>query len=220
MPIRKSLKKSGRSGLSLVELSVVILLIGMMMTMLFAVVTGVIDIISIVSPSIRVKSQAFIALNNVRSCINQTYFNPNTPNLWFLADKKDEGSRVTLACVHPGSEDLGRPAVREVSYYLKQTSSDIEGTFTLFRREDELVDDEPGSGGLHYPLLHNVKEFEMRYTLDGKNWISEWKSNDNRRIPRIVEIKLVVELEKGRGDNKDKNLFSLQTLARPGLYIR
>lgn len=206
--------------MSLVELSVVILLIGMLMTMLFAVVTGVIDIISVVSPVIRIKSQAFLALNNVRSCINQTYFNPNTERLWFLADKRAEGSRVTLACVHPGAENLGRPAVREVSYYLKHTDMDEEGTYTLIRREDEMIDEDPGSGGLHYPILHNVKEFNLRYTLDGKNWVNSWKSNDNRRIPRIVEIKMVVSLSKGRGDQKEKKEFSLQTLSRPGLYIR
>ena len=209
-----------RRGFSLVELSIVILIIGILMIILFGVITGVIDIISLITPNVRTKSQAFLALNNVASCIRQTYFNPNNERLWFLGSQGDNGSVLTLACVHPGAEELGRPSVREVSYYLKHTDRDRSGTFTLFRREDELVDRKPGQGGLHYPLLHNVKEFRLRYTLNGKKWLPIWKSRDNRRIPRIVEIKIIIEMIKGRGDQKKTKLFTLQTLARPGAYIR
>ena len=209
-----------RRGFSLVELSIVIMIIGILMIIMFGVITGVIDIVSVVTPNVRTKSQAFLAMNNVASCVRQVYFNPNNERLWFLGSKTDDGSVLTLACVHPGAEELGRPAVREVSYYLKHTSADRTGAYTLFRREDELVDRKPGQGGLHYPLLHNVKEFRLRYTLNGKKWLSFWKSKENRRIPRIVEIKIVIEIEKGRGDEKKTKLFTLQTLARPGAYIR
>ncbi|MCB1172279.1 MAG: prepilin-type N-terminal cleavage/methylation domain-containing protein [Leptospiraceae bacterium] len=213
-------KRSQRLGLSLVELSVVILIIGMLLTIMFAVITGVVDIVSVVSPNVRTKSQAFLAITQIRTCISQTYYNPNIDRLWFVADNRGESARLSLACVHPGAEELGRPAVREVSFYLSKTPEDKEGTFTLFRREDQLVDDKPGQGGWHYPLLHNVKEFSMRYTLNGKDWQANWKSEETRRIPRIVEIRLVLEIEKGRGDKREARAFTLQTLARPGVYIR
>lgn len=216
-----------RLGLSLVELSIVLLLIGLLLTMLFGVITGVVDIISVMTPKLQTRSAAFLAMTNVRNCINQTFFNPNIKRLWFVGSRNkkgnSKGSQLTLSCVHSGAEKMGRPAVREVSYYLKPTDSDMPGTYTLMRREGLLVDDKPGQGGLHYQLVHNVKEFELKYTLNGKKWQKQWRSrsSDNRRIPRIVEIRIVVVLEREQPDKEDKQkIITLQTLARPGLYIR
>ena len=107
----------------------------------------------------------------------------------------DRRDRLTFACVHPGAEKLGVPAVREVSFYLKGTE-ELEKGFTLMRREDQTVDDKPGAGGAHYPLLENVLSLEFHYTLNGKDWKNDWHHGNRHNIPRLVRIGMRVKIGK------------------------
>ena len=69
----------------------------------------------------------------------------------------------------------------------------------LFHRESGRVDHEPERGGVVLPMITHVKQFNLRY-LDGQinEWVEEWDSTgaeQNNRLPRAVEITLVIEKE-------------------------
>ncbi|MCR9144561.1 MAG: type II secretion system protein GspJ [bacterium] len=209
---------SARAGFTVAELVIVVLLIGFLFSMMFGVIFGLTQVTTMSSPSSTAKAAGFLALENIRSSIDQTYFQRDIRRLVFLAKTTGKGDRrrdqVTFACVHPNADSLGVPAVREVSFYLEEDKADTGDvkTYVLMRREDEMVDDKPGEGGNHYPLVRGVLALKMRYSLNGKDWKDDWDSTRRRRIPRMVQIQLRIQ-----AGNRS---IRFETMAQPGLYIR
>ncbi len=199
-----------RKGVTLAELAIVILLMALLFSIVFAVMSGLIQITSFTTPRGEARKQTFFALQILRTTIEQTYFHPQIKRLWFVGrtegDEENQRSSLTFSAIHSGAEEIGAAAVREVSYYLKENE---EGIYTMLRREDALVDDEPGKGGAHYPVLEKVLSLAILYSNNGEDWEDEWDSRKNRRIPRYVRIQLKVEVE-GR-----EEIF--EALAVPGI---
>ena len=202
-----------RSGFTLAELAIVILILSILLLVVFSIVGGIIRISTQTSPVREAKRQAFFALQSLKSSIDQAYYRRNSRRLWFVARKDGvEGARndrLTFAAVHSGAEDIGSPAVREVSYYLREQDN---GNYTLIRREDELVDEEPGKGGAHYEVLRNVLSLQFRYSNNQKDWLDTWDSRQKRRLPPLVQIEIKIKVL-----NKE---HTFKALARPGMNIK
>ncbi|MBI3395199.1 MAG: prepilin-type N-terminal cleavage/methylation domain-containing protein [Spirochaetia bacterium] len=207
-------RSSLRAGFTLVELSIVIVVMSVLFTLMFSVFFGVSQITKEATPSSRAKQKALLALEMMRSTVNQTYYNRDIDRLIFLGRQLGTGDtrrdRLTLAAVHPHSDALGVPAVREVSFYVTESKVG-EDTGTLMRREDQLVDNKPGEGGAHYPVMDNVVSLQFRYSLSGKEWKESWSSKEMRRVPRLVHIIMRVKI--------GQKTHRFETLAAPGLYI-
>lgn len=216
---RRPTRPNSRAGFTVAELVIVVLLIGFLFSMMFGVIFGLTQVTTLSSPSSVAKASGFLALENIRSSIDQTFFQRDIKRLIFLGKKQGSGDRrrdqLTFAAVHPNADSLGVPAVREVSFYLDEEETDElqdVKTYVLIRREDEMVDDKPGEGGNHYPLVRGVLSLKMRYSLNGKDWKDDWDSTRLRRMPRMVQIQLRMQ-----AGNKS---IRFETMAQPGLYIR
>ena len=198
----------------MVEISVVILTLGILFSIIFSVFFGIARITGTESLDSLQNQKALLALENLRSSINQTHFNKAIKRLVFVGkndgDSEYQNDRLTFASVHSGAELLGVPAVREVTFYLKDGDSG-DGSKILMRREDKLVDENPGTGGLHYKLLDNVLSLGFRYSLDGVEWEDTWFHEKLHRVPRLVQIQLKVKIS-GR-----EELF--ETLSYVGQYM-
>ncbi len=203
-----------RAGFTLVELSIVILVLSILFTMIFGVFFGVAQITSAESPVSLAKQQALLSLENMRSSINQTYYHRDVKRLVFVGRQQGSGDRrsdiLTFAAVHPGAETLGVPAVREVTFYLKEGGQG-DGLATLMRREDQLVDKYPGQGGAHYALLPDVSSLKFEYSLNGKDFKDDWHHEEFRRVPRLVKITLLVKIA--------GSIQRFETLSYTGLYM-
>lgn len=207
-----------RAGFTLVEISIAILVLSILFTIMFGIYFGINRIITQSAPSALARKNALLALEMMRSSINQTYFHRDLERIVFVGKREGGGEthtdRLTFAAVHPGAESVGAPAVREVSFYLEEERDTgyNETTYTLFRREDQMVDDEPGEGGAHYPVLKHVVSLQLKYSLSGRDWRDDWNSKETRRIPRLIQIQLRVKI----GSNTQK----FETLAYTGLLMR
>lgn len=212
--IKPDFSTSVRQGVTLVELSVVILIMSILFTMIFSVYFGIARITGNESPISQAKHRSLLALENMRSSINQTYFKKNVKRLVFIGRKIIDGTRrkdrLTFAAVHQGAAAIGVPAVREVSFYIRDHQEDTE-IGDLIRREDQMVDKDPGKGGNHYTLLENVISLKFRYSLNGKEWQDDWHHEKLRRIPKLIQIQLKVKIG-GR-------LQVFETLSYTGLYM-
>lgn len=108
----------------------------------------------------------------------------------------------------------------EVGYYLKANADGdgpLRGMFSLYRREDFLVDKRPDEGGLGILLHDRVVSFKVRYydlprdkTLDSggidpdalrvvvdrfeAEALAEWDSADDDRLPYAVRVELVLDV--------------------------
>ena len=93
----------------------------------------------------------------------------------------------------------------EVGYSLKDCKNLTTGTGSkcLYRRTQNVLDDDVKSGGNEIVMLENVSEFKLRYIGDTKqDWVSSWnstaKSSDagtKGRFPDAVEVSLTIERE-------------------------
>lgn len=201
-----------RSGFTLLELSLVLLL----MSILFGIMFGVMQSISRVNmemrPSIGAHQDSLFVMNLFRSTISQAYFHSELDRTVFVGRRDGQGTRrrdeMTLVSNHSGAEHTGVPAVREVTFYLRPQEDEL---FTLIRREKPTLDEDVGEGGAHYPLLTNVRSLRFSYSLNGEDWSDEWHSRRTGRIPRFVRVELIKMIE-GREER-----FEIQS--SPGLYL-
>jgi general secretion pathway protein J len=183
-----------RSGFTLVELSIVILVLSVLFSMMFGIYFSVSRLITDSKKNLIDKSASVLALENIRSSLSQVYFQDDVKRLVFFGRKNgnDDNRRdvITFAASNPGSEELGIPEVREVSYYID------EQTFSLMKREDMHVDEDPGQGGNHHVLLANVKSLQFSYSSGNGEWFDTWNSVRSKKIPYLIRIRMKVEMEK------------------------
>jgi general secretion pathway protein J len=205
-----------RKGLTLVELAIVVALLGVIFTGIFSTYYAAIKISRGSSPKHGTSRQSiFYALENIRSTFSQAYYIEGHKRLIFVG--KQEGvqgqrlDRVVFAAVHPNAEETGTPAVREVGFFVKPMSQNSE-YYYLLRREDEMVDANPTTGGIDHVLLDHVVSFQLKYSHRGDKWLDDWNTLDTKKIPRLIRIEIVALV----GDTEMK----YESLAYPGLYYK
>jgi general secretion pathway protein J len=212
-----------RRGLTLAELSIVILLMSILFTIMFSTFFAASRIEENTSPENKDRTAALLALNLIQNSLNQAYYLPELDRLVFYGKAEGTGDSrsdvISFATVFPASAAVGLPAIREVSYYLKRKEPGLSGT--LYRREDQNIDRSPYTGGIHYKILDNVESFRLSYSLNGKDWVDHWSSKTSRRFPRLIRIEILVRVGGRTVDGKPAggHLERFESLASPGLYL-
>ncbi|TGK08684.1 prepilin-type cleavage/methylation domain-containing protein [Leptospira fletcheri] len=218
------LRRRHRSGFTLLELSIVAMLLGGMLVMIFGTYTSLLRISRDNSSEEGAdRQQAMSALENIRSTLAMTFFFQNEKRLVFVSRrgrKSEDGTKhpkessndyfIVFSAVHPNSEETALPEVREVEYFLKQGE---EGRgYLLMRREDQIVDKYPFAGGQEYVLLSGVKSLSFKFSRTGSKWEEEWDSREAKNIPRLIRIEIVAKI------GSEERRF--ETLAFPGILYK
>jgi general secretion pathway protein J len=214
------LKKSSfyflRKGLTLIELSIVVALLGVIFTGIFSTYYTSLKISRSTTPKGGTSRQdIFFAIENIRSTLSQTYYVDGHRNLVFVG--KTDGVQnarrdmVTFAANHPNAEEIGSPAIREVTFFLKPMQNSPD-EFNLIRREDEMVDKDPFNGGIEHILLDHVTSFQLKYSQRGDKWQDDWDTKDIKKVPKLIRIELIALV----GDTEMK----YESLAYPGIFFK
>lgn len=213
------IRNSVRSGVTLIELALVALFMGMILLSLFGVYLVAVKIQSESQPSNGVtRTQIMQAVENIRASITRTYFFESQRRLLFIGknvsgegDTNTRSDRLVFSAAHPNSEEMGSPSVREVSFYLKKMNNGKD-EFYLIRREDDMVDEYPLTGGVEHVLLENVRSFQLKYSERGDKWLEEWNSKLNKKIPKLVRIEIVALV--------GNQYLRYESLAHPGIHFK
>ena len=204
--------KKFRSGFSLIELSLVILILSILLTIMFGIYYTAADVSGKTSHLIESKKKGIIASEMIRTALNNVYYVSGSERLVFVSRPgKDRNARkdsITFATYHSASEFSGSPAVKEVSFYVQEKGD----TFVLMRREDDFVDENPGEGGNHYEILSGVISLEFKFTVDTVKWVDDWNTKKTKHLPRLILIRLVVKDSQGA-----ESVY--ESVARPGIYL-
>lgn len=205
-----------RFGLTLIELSIVVALLGVIFTGIFSTYYTSLKISRNTTPKGGTSRQnIFFAIENVRSTLSQTYYVDGHRNLVFIG--KTDGVQnarrdsVTLAANHPNAEEIGSPAIREVSFFLKPMNN-LPEEFNLIRREDEMVDKDPMNGGIEHVLLDHVTSFQLKYSQRGDKWQDDWDTKDIKKVPKLIRIEIIALV----GETEMK----YESLAYPGIFFK
>jgi general secretion pathway protein J len=203
--------------MTLIELAIVVALLSVLFTGIFTTFFMALKISREADPpGGSSRKDILYAMENIRSSISRTYFFESQKRLVFIG--KNEGvtggrmDRVVFATAHPNSEDTGKPSVRETSLYLKKMEDVLDDRFYLIRREDDMVDDFPLSGGVEHILLEDVKSFQLKYSERGDKWLDEWNSMTNKKIPRLVRIEIIALV--------GRKYLKYESLAHPGILFK
>lgn len=105
----------------------------------------------------------------------------------------------------------------EVGYALKSCTniSTQQSSQCLYRRTQNILDEDVKTGGAEIVMLENVSEFKMRYIGEGKDdWVTTWNSTSSssdggtrNRFPDSVEVTLSIEREFEKKQKKYSMLF-------------
>jgi len=202
--------------MTLIELAVVTAVLSILLVGIFGTYYTALKISRDTNPKNGTTRQNILyALENVRSSLAQTFFIDGHRRLIFIGKNETAlGKRldkVVFAANHVNAEETGTAGVREVSFFLKPMPNETE-FYYLIRREDEMVDSSPESGGVEHILLDYVISFQLKYSQRGDKWIDEWNSKDTKRVPKLIRIEIVALV----GENETK----YEALAAPGLYYK
>ncbi|RHX78933.1 type II secretion system protein GspJ [Leptospira yasudae] len=209
-------RTTGRKGFTLIEISIVVMILGVIFTGIFSTYYTSLRISrESSSPGGAAKRDILLAMENIRSTLAMTYFHQTQRRLIFIGRNDGRGldrrDRLDFAATHPNSEETSMPEVREVSFYLKPMV-DTPDYYALIRREDEMVDRYPKSGGTEYTLLTHVKSFQLKYSRTGAKWEDEWDSKLTKVLPRLIRVEMIV--------NSGKKEVRYETLAFPGILFK
>ncbi|RHX93588.1 prepilin-type cleavage/methylation domain-containing protein [Leptospira yasudae] len=209
-------RTTGRKGFTLIEISIVVMILGVIFTGIFSTYYTSLRISrESSSPGGAAKRDILLAMENIRSTLAMTYFHQTQRRLIFIGRNDGRGldrrDRLDFAATHPNSEETSMPEVREVSFYLKPML-DTPDYYALIRREDEMVDRYPKSGGTEYTLLTHVKSFQLKYSRTGAKWEDEWDSKLTKVLPRLIRVEMIV--------NSGKKEVRYETLAFPGILFK
>jgi general secretion pathway protein J len=208
------MKKTVRSGMTLIEIAIVVMLLGVIFTGIFSTYYSAMKISKEVDPKVgNSKKDIVNCLESIRSTFTRTFYIESQRRLIFVAKTEglpgERNDRVVFAATTPNSEEVGKPSVREVSFYLKKKDQE---KFSLIRREDEMVDDLPLVGGQENVLLDDVKSFQLKYSERGDRWVDEWNSRNQKKIPRLIRIEIIAK--------SGSQWLKYESLAFPGILFK
>ena len=205
-----------RRGLNLIELVIVIGILSTIFVGIFSTYYTALKITNTSAPKGGTTRKDIIySIENVQSTLAQAFYIQGVKRLVFRG--KGEGNpsertdKVIFAANHPGAEDIGLPAIREVAFYLKKMP-ESNGYYYLIRREDEMVDASPLRGGIEHVLLDHVKSFQLKYTSIGDKWLDAWDTSLTNKLPRLIRIEIIAIV--------GKQEVKYESLAFPGLFFK
>ncbi|MCZ8342879.1 MAG: prepilin-type N-terminal cleavage/methylation domain-containing protein [Leptospira sp.] len=213
----KSLPKQSQ-GFTLVEISIVVMILAVLFTGLFSVFYTANKIARKGSNKKGANRKDILyAMENIRTTLTRAYFIDNQRRVLFVG--KQEGApgtrndRIVFATANPNAEDEGQSSIREVSFYLKpMPDSKMEGMHYLIRREDEMIDNFPTQGGVEHILIENVKSFQLKYSERGDKWVDDWNSRNTKKIPRLIRFEIISLV--------GSSFVKYESLAHPGILFK
>lgn len=125
------------------------------------------------------------------------------PTTTFVGDE----SQVNFVTLNSGrmSSAIVQADFIEVGYSLKSCNNltTNKASSCLYRRTQNIIDEDVKTGGNEIVMLENVSEFKLRYIGETKqDWVNEWNSSNTAvdggtrgRFPESVEVSLSIERE-------------------------
>jgi prepilin-type N-terminal cleavage/methylation domain-containing protein len=210
-------------GFSVIEILVALMIIGLIMSAIYAALVGTLQTKAIIEKEIDDVKQGGVIFEMIRrdlqaACplrMDEILFKAKDGRLASRAGGKINflASRWTL---FPDESDSGRrkegddPPVRspicEIGYFLRP-NPDMEDRYILYRREDFFVDSNFEKGGIYLKLSSSVKELTFSFyhgdeIEKSKEPETRWDGEDEQALPKAVSVRLVIDREEGRANNE------------------
>jgi type II secretion system protein J len=199
-----------RSGFTLVEIMLAVLLMAVMMSIVYGIVVSSVEASQRVEEINQATEIGPAILAQIREDLEGAYLPPKDGEFFVSISRKgSSGDRdrldfVTTRMAYGARQDVQDPAfhnVNEAGYQLVDSRTDSQ-VATLYRREDFFIDNEPLRGGHLIEMYDRVQHFHLEF-YNGEKWLQDWNSKrEKNTLPRAVKIELRILVS----DRNDKNV--------------
>lgn len=203
--------KNGK-GFTLLEILVATVILVVVLMIGYRVFSTSYSALQRVDPDKDVYHTARVILDRMADEIQSAYYRPDLAYTGFVgeSDEKKEAPWDSLVFSSMANfywiervEGINESNFLKISYYLVEDEE--EGyERRLLRQQDpafgpfEEAYERTGSEdrGAHW-LTEDIWGFDLKY-FDGTEWVDDWNSEDREKLPRAVEIKLILETVGGK----------------------
>ena len=195
------------AAFTLIEILTVAAILPMILVLLYAALEGTLDVAN-TTEEVNTNSQTVRSLRrmfdqDLLACTlpkakkTKTESTNTTIYSRFLAQKNADTGRYTLSFItlRPSRSTRPQLCLNEVSYELRRNSKNRK-YYKLVRREQQLYDDIPTSGGEYAEIYDKVLSMEFSF-FDGREWVEKWDSKKTKSLPCAVKVKIEIELPRG-----------------------
>jgi type II secretion system protein J len=212
--------KKRRSGFTLVELMLAVLILAIMMSIIYGVVVSTVNAAQRVEEITATSEIGPAILTQMRIDLEAAFL-PKEGEYFVATKRSGSGNgrdRIDFisGVMAYGSEDsIEEPrfhSVNEVGYQTIDSKKD-PSVAILYRREDYFIDSEPLKGGHLTELYDRVRSFSLRF-LEGDTWRNDWNSKTQKGLPRAVEIELKIVVNDRDGKTQDQTFKTTVTFVR------
>ena len=203
------LKPHRRKGFTLVEMLVAIVILAVVLTIAYSVFSSSYSALHRVNPDRDPFQTARLILDRMTEEIQSAYHRPGLGYTGFVgkSDEKDEAPWDSLTFSTMANfywikkvEGINESDFLRISYTLVEDEEERrlmraqDPAFGPF--EDDWETLSSTERGVHQ-LADGVWGIDLRY-FDGEDWVEDWNSADQEKLPRAVEVKLILETAAGK----------------------
>ncbi len=201
-----------RRGFTLIEVMVALAIMGIIAMLTWGTLSGALDTRDYLDEQDELDRSARTALSRLQRELALAFLTSNTTASYktvFVAKDADGADSVWFSTMaHRRTiRDSRECDQAEITLWTEDDPDGGSGDLVLLHRESERIDEEPDKGGSVLPLATRVASFDLRY-LDPTTgeWREDWDtqgSETQERLPRVVEIKLVLRGPDPDSDDED-----------------
>jgi len=188
-----------KRGFTLIEILLVSALMGTLFVMMFGTFFQINEIVSFQTSASDRATSALNSLNTLAADFNNlvtdNWYNKEATydiaRPYFLVKKNiDSGKRFDFASFISGQYYSNNMAlqsrVHTVTYYVKEDETNQKKT--LFRRESVFADYKNPHSGISLPLIEEIEEFKIEFSVNGDNWVDDWDYDEKKSFPKYIQV--------------------------------
>ncbi len=174
-----------QQGFTLVEILIAVAIASLILTIIYRSYATSIDTMNYTREKMDAFSIIRLTLSRMNEEITSSFFAEDSKVAVFSGG---EGKIDFVSSSHERIfKDSREYDLSEIGYF---TEPEEEGErLSLWRREDRTPDDDVLEGGEREKIIDGLEGLEFKY-YDGKEWLSEWDSKEERGLPQAVGITL------------------------------
>ena len=189
-----------RPGITLIDLLISMAILAIVFTAVYAVFAFQEQNVRAASASRDVYAQGMMILDRITKDLTGVWLRAGareTDNIRYTFTGEEERMDFTTTARLSSQYEQGMDVV-EVGYLVTTTTDQADGTYSLVRRQDDLVDGDTTEGGTEIILTSDLKTIEFSFLGSDGQEKDSWETDKPAELPKGVRITLTLSYDQDR----------------------